>query len=397
MQMQVVIPTGLPWDDGRWACEILRQAGHEAWFVGGCVRDLILQRDVHDVDIATSAHPEDIIACFSNVIEVGRSFGVIVVVHPSGRNLEIATFRHDGAYIDGRRPETIVFSTACEDVKRRDFTINGLLLDPQNGTVVDYVGGLIDIQQRCLRVIESPLRLAEDRLRVLRGLRFMAHLELTPTSETWDAMCATKLTALSRERIWQEIHKGLSHQPAAWFRAVADSGHLTEVWPMTANFTLKTCEFLQRVRQEDDSIVPLTIILFPHSGPALWTWLQREPIPRDLLRRVRLLCQAATELISGCSLAQRRRLCRSADAESLSRVLTCMQHVPDIMKWVAEEAALGPLVPLVSALDLLAAGIPSGPRIGQLLHEITDKQLNGELVDQESAKAWIKLLGACRR
>lgn len=389
--MQVVIPTGLPWDDGRWACDILHKAGHEAWFVGGGVRDLILQRDVHDVDIATSAHPEDVIACFPQVIEVGRSFGVIIVVHPSGRNLEVATFRHDGAYIDGRRPETVFFSTACEDVKRRDFTINGLLLDPQDGTVVDYVGGLADIQQRCLRVIESPLRLAEDRLRVLRGLRFMAHLELTATNETWTTLCATALTGLSRERIWDEIRKGLSQRPAAWLHAVKMSGHLADILPIESDFTDKSIEHLERVQADDEAIVPLTILIFPHSGPALWTWLQNEPIPRVLLGRIRSVCQAATQLIAGCSRAQRRRICRSADAQVVGRMLTCLQLVPEIMHWLADEKAIGPLVPLVSAQDLLAAGIPQGPRIGQLLHEITDKQLNGELSDHETTMQWVEI------
>ena len=388
--MQIVIPAGVPWDDGRWACALLREAGHEAWFVGGCVRDLILKRDVHDVDIATSAHPEDVIACFPNVVEVGRSFGVILAVHPSGRHLEIATFRHDGAYIDGRRPATIVFSTACDDVKRRDFTINGLLLDPLSGNVVDYVDGVTDIEHRCLRVIESPLRLAEDRLRVLRGLRFMAHLELTATSDTWMALCATELTGLSRERIWQEILKGLSFRPAAWFQAVAASGHLTEVWPLNAEATDSIIAHLRRVQPDDDVIVALTIIFLPHAGPAWWTWLQSEPVPRDLLRRLRSLYQAVNQLVTGCPLAMRRRICRSADAHVVGRVLTCMQQVPEILHWLTIEADIGPLVPLVTAQDLLAAGIPTGPRIGHLLHEITDKQLRGELSDSETARRWIE-------
>ena len=388
--MQPVIPAGLPWDDGRWACSILREAGHEAWFVGGCVRDLILQREVHDVDIATSAHPEDVIACFPHVVEVGRSFGVILAVHPSGRHLEIASFRHDGAYIDGRRPETIVFSTASDDVKRRDFTINGLLLDPLSGNVVDYVEGVSDIENRCLRVIESPRRLAEDRLRVLRGLRFMAHLELTATSDTWAALCATKLTGLSRERIWQEIQKGLSFRPAAWFDAVVASGHLSEVWPIDVAAAESIVAHLRRVQPADDAIVALTILCLPHAGPAWWTWLQAEPLPRDLLRRLRSLCLAANHLISGCPLAVRRRICRSADAHVVGRVLTCLQQVPEMSHWLAIEADIGPLVPLVTAQDLLAAGIPSGPRIGRLLHEITDKQLRGELSDQEAARHWIE-------
>ena len=388
--MHLVIPAGLPWDDGRWACSILREAGHEAWLVGGCVRDLILQREVHDVDIATSAHPEDVISCFPNVIEVGRSFGVIIVVHPSGRNLEVATFRHDGAYIDGRRPDTVIFSTASEDVKRRDFTINGLLLNPQDGEVVDHVGGLADIEQRCLRVIESPRRLAEDRLRVLRGLRFMAHLELTATSDTWAALCATELIGLSRERIWDEIRKGLSQRPAAWFQAVVASGHLSELLPFISELSEPTIFQLKRVQPDDDLLVALSVILFPHAGNELWTRMQNEPIPRELLRRLRAICQAASQLTAGCPLTMRRRICRGADAHLVGRVLTCLQQVPEIMKWVADEVAVGPLPTLISAADLLAAGIPKGPRIGHLLNEVIDKQLCGDLSDRAAALGWIE-------
>ncbi len=386
--MHITIPTGVPWDDGRWACERLQQAGHEAWLVGGCVRDLILQRPVHDVDIATSAHPHEVLACFPKVLEVGRSFGVIIAVHPSGRHLEIATFRHDGAYIDGRRPTSVEFSTAEEDVKRRDFTINGLLLHPLDGTVVDYVEGLADLQQRRLRVIEGPQRLVEDRLRVLRGLRFSAHLDLTPTPETWAALIHTSLNGLSRERIWQEIKKGLSFQPAAWWRVLVASGHLAEVLPL-ADVDLTLIEQrLAHVTCNDDPLLPLAIILAPGASPELWQWLQKEPVPRDQQRRLREICSAAAILVSGCPLAMRRRLLRGPVAVIIVRLLTCCAQLPEAAQWLADEQALGELPPLVTADDLLSAGIPAGPRLGRLLNEITDLQLTGTLTQRSAAVAW---------
>lgn len=386
--MYITIPTGVPWDDGRWACERLQQAGHEAWLVGGCVRDLILQRPVHDVDIATSAHPHEVLACFPKVLEVGRSFGVIIAVHPSGRHLEIATFRHDGAYIDGRRPTSVVFSTAEEDVKRRDFTINGLLLHPLTGAVVDYVDGLTDLRQRRLRVIDSPQRLLEDRLRVLRGLRFSAHLDLTPTPETWSALISTSLEGLSRERIWQEVKKGLSVQPAAWWRALVASGHLAEVLPLAETDLTLIAAQLAQVTGGDDALLPLAIIFAQSASPAFWQWLQKEPVPRDHQRRLREICTGAATLVRGCPLALRRRLLRGPDGAIIVRLLACCAQVPEAVQWLAEEQAQGELPPLINASDLLSAGIPAGPRIGRLLSEITDLQLTNTLTERSAALAW---------
>jgi tRNA nucleotidyltransferase/poly(A) polymerase len=386
--MHLAIPTGVPWDDGRWAYARLQQAGHEAWFVGGCVRDLILQRPVHDVDIATSAHPHEVLACFPKVIEVGRSFGVVIAVHPSGRQLEIATFRHDGAYIDGRRPTSVVFSTAQEDVKRRDFTINGLLLHPFEETVVDHVGGLDDLHHRRLRVIEGPQRLLEDRLRVLRGLRFSAHLGLTPTAETWAALVSTSLDGLSRERIWQEIHKGLASRPAAWWKSVSASGHVPELIPCVSDHQQDIAQHLEAVTKEDDPMVALAVILAPAASPELWQWLQKEPCAREQQRRLRELCSARATLLHGCSLAVRRRLLRGPDAALLVRLLTCCGEVPEAATWLADEQACGPLPPLLTASDLLAAGIPPGPRIGQLLAASIDLQLTGALSERTAALTW---------
>ena len=320
--MRVDLPSGLPWDDGRWACQILRDAGHEAWFVGGCVRDLLLVRPVHDVDVATSAHPDQIEKLFSKVIAVGRAFGVMIAVTPEGRNIELATFRHDGAYIDGRHPAEVTFSTAHEDVHRRDFTINGLLLDPRDGSVIDHVGGLEDLKARVLRVIDGAQRLSEDRLRVLRGLRFIAHLTLTPTEETWKAIVDTPLTGLSRERIWQEISKGLQTSPARWFEQIATSGHLADVLPPvppSSAPTIKTA--LAHVTSEDDPLVALAIVINAAPEASRWSWMQQEPVPRERTKRLREAITGAATLAGGCAVAQRRRVMRGSEAALVVRLL----------------------------------------------------------------------------
>ncbi len=387
--MRVDLPSGQPWDDGRWACQILRAAGHEAWFVGGCVRDLLLDRPVHDVDVATAAHPAQIEKIFSKVIAVGRAFGVMIAVTPEGRNIELATFRHDGAYIDGRRPADIVFSTAQEDVHRRDFTINGLLLDPRDGTVIDHVGGLEDLKARVLRVIDGAQRLAEDRLRVLRGLRFIAHLSLTPTEDTWKAIVATPLSGLSRERIWQEIGKGLETVPARWFDHIATSGHLAAVLPpVPPSLAPSIATALAQVVSTDDPLVALAIVFNAAPKESRWSWMHHEPVPRDRIKRLREVITGAATLAAGCAVAPRRRVMRGSEAALVVRLLTCLGQVPEAAAWLAAEQAVGHLEPLVCARDLLAQGIPPGPKLGRLLQDIEDRQLNGILKTADEAILW---------
>ena len=382
---RVAIPPGPPWDDGRWACERLRAAGHEAWFVGGCVRDLLLGRAVHDVDVATSAHPEQVAPCFERVLEVGRSFGVLIAVHPSGRHIEIATFRSDGAYVDGRRPSGVVFATAVEDVHRRDFTINGLLLDPVTGEVVDHIGGLDDLAAERIRVIDGAGRLAEDRLRVLRGLRFAAHLGFAIEPATWEAIVATPLAGLSRERIWQELDKGFSSRPAAWYRQVAAAGKLAEVCPLLAvdDAVGRSLELATAGRED----LPLALLLAPLADADLLPWLEAEPIPRERLARLRWLRTAAASLHGNPGIPARRRLLRHADAPLLVSYLQCREQLPQAVEWLAAERAAGALQVLLRAADLLAAGIPPGPAVGRILRAVEDAQLAGELASRDDALA----------
>src|SRR6188768_3065546 len=142
----------------------LRKAGHEALLAGGCVRDELLGMEPKDYDVATSARPEEVQALFRRTVAVGAAFGVIEVLGPRRLNVQVATFRSDGAYIDGRRPESVVFSTAAEDAQRRDFTINGMFFDPLDGRVIDYVGGQADLKAGVLRAIGDPrARFREDK------------------------------------------------------------------------------------------------------------------------------------------------------------------------------------------------------------------------------------------
>src|SRR2546430_1244203 len=205
----------------------LRANGHEAYFAGGCVRDLLLGLEPKDWDVATDAPPNRVRELFSKTEAVGAAFGVILVRH--GRSVvEVATFRSDGSYLDGRRPSEVRFTTAEEDAQRRDFTINGLFLDPLEGDrVIDYVGGKEDLAARKLRAIGDPsARFAEDHLRLLRAVRFAARfgLEIAPATAMGMQQRAELLKGISPERIaGGALVRGDERGLAQWRRFLAGS------------------------------------------------------------------------------------------------------------------------------------------------------------------------------
>src|SRR5213082_2502211 len=169
----------------------LREQGHIAYFAGGCVRDMVRNLAPKDIDIATDARPEEVQKLFSRTYAVGAHFGVIVVLE-NGFQFEVATFRSDGAYLDGRRPVEVHFASAEEDAARRDFTINGMFFDPETDAVIDFVGGRTDLEARLIRAIGDPAqRFAEDRLRMLRAVRFATVLGFEIDAATWDAVRAS--------------------------------------------------------------------------------------------------------------------------------------------------------------------------------------------------------------
>lgn len=231
----------------------LKQSGHEAYFVGGCVRDFILGRDSGDYDIVTSALPDQIIKLFPHTAAIGAKFGVIAVIvenHP----YEVATFRSDDIYEDGRHPSQVHFSSAKEDVLRRDFTINGLLMDPSSGEIFDYVNGRADIEQKIIRTIGDPdSRFNEDYLRMLRAIRFSANLGFDIESETKKAIAkhSSKINQISAERIREELNKILTRGGSRiGFELMSETNILKEVLPEVEK--LKGVEQPPRFHPEGD-------------------------------------------------------------------------------------------------------------------------------------------------
>jgi len=216
----------------------LRQHGHTALFAGGCVRDLLLGLTPSDYDVATDATPQQVTALFHRrTIQVGAAFGVVRVrgAQHGGAEVEVATFRSDGAYIDGRHPESVVFSTPRQDAERRDFTINGMFFDPITEEVIDYVGGRADLDAKVLRAIgEAEARFGEDKLRLLRAVRFAARFGLAIDPGTLAALraMAPQVDAVSAERIAQELRRMLVHESRAQALELAlDVGLVKAVLP----------------------------------------------------------------------------------------------------------------------------------------------------------------------
>jgi poly(A) polymerase len=214
----------------------LREAGHVAYFAGGCVRDRLLgvARAHDDYDVATSAHPGEVQRLFPHTVAVGAQFGVILVIEGDVR-VEVATFRADDAYVDGRHPVAVRFTTPEEDAARRDFTINGMFADPFDGRVLDFVGGRRDLERRLVRAIGDPRRrFAEDRLRLLRAVRFAARLGFDVEPETAAAIreSASAIHQVSAERIGEEVVKMLTEGSARRaFELASGFGLLREILP----------------------------------------------------------------------------------------------------------------------------------------------------------------------
>ncbi|VTS02992.1 CCA tRNA nucleotidyltransferase [Tuwongella immobilis] len=218
----------------------LRDAGFEAYWAGGCVRDHLLGRAPADYDVATSAEPAQVTPLFRHTLQIGAAFGVVQVVGPRigdqpPLSCEVATFRTDGSYTDGRRPDSVRYCSAEEDAQRRDFTINGMFYDPIDGRLIDYVGGEADLQAKVLRAIGNPTaRFTEDKLRLLRGIRMAMRFDLAIETETAAAIqqMASQIGVVSAERISDELHKIADHpRRAAGFQSLLEFGLLATIFP----------------------------------------------------------------------------------------------------------------------------------------------------------------------
>jgi len=269
-----------------WIIKKLGRAGHQAYLVGGCVRDLLLGRQPADFDVATDATPEQVMAIFPNTYAVGAQFGVVLVPQDGDASnastkdtnvVEVATFRCDIGYSDGRHPDKVCFSKdPSEDVRRRDFTINGLLLDPVRNEVLDFVGGQKDLQGRIIRAIGDPeQRFGEDKLRMLRAVRFAARFDYAIEPQTFAAVrkFAPQLRQVSRERVRDELTKILTEGHArSGFLLLDQTGLLHEILP--AIEAMKGVAQPPQFHPEGDVFVHTLLLLenLPQPCPPTLAW-----------------------------------------------------------------------------------------------------------------------------
>jgi len=433
----------------------LRQRGFQAYLVGGCVRDLLLRREPKDYDVATNAKPQQVMSIFPETYAVGAQFGVVLVPVPQDvasnvstdvasklHAVEVATFRSDIGYSDGRHPDEVRFSQdPREDVARRDFTINGMLLDPESGEVLDFVGGRKDLEARIIRTIGEPeRRFGEDKLRMLRAVRFAARFEYEIEPETFAAIqrLAPEIGTVSRERVRDELTRMLTEGHARRaFLLLDESGLLKQVLPEISKMkgVAQPAEF----HPEGDVFVHTLLLLenLPTPCPLTLAWgallhdVGKPPTFRVAPDRIRFDNHVEVGVKMAEEICRTLRFSNDDTAQILALVENHMRfghatlmkestlkrflrlpafdehlalHRADCLashrnlstyEFVREKRAEIPPekmrpTPLVTGDDLIAAGHAPGPKFREILNAVEDAQLEGRLPSRDAALEFVR-------
>jgi putative nucleotidyltransferase with HDIG domain len=423
--------------------KVLVKNGYTAYFAGGFVRDRILfkgQAEIGDIDIATNAKPETIAQLFTHTIGVGEQFGVMVVV--MGQiPFEVATFRSDIGITDGRHPEKVVFTDASEDAKRRDFTINGMFFDPIEERVIDFVGGLKDLENRVIRAIGEPqLRFSEDYLRMLRAIRFAARFDYRIDSTSWDALVhdAPMISRISPERIFAEVDKMITGKnPHVALQLLFDSGLLAVILPEVAALSgveqppefhpegdvfvhTKLC--LDKMAANQNSVLAWSVLLHDiGKPPTMYIAADRvrfnnhdkvgAEMSREVLRRLKA-SNALIDAVSACvenhmNFMNVTRMRLSTLKKFLSRATIqeelelhfadCMASHGGIENYYFVKEKLSTMeigvikpAPFIGGRDLIELGLKPGPLFGEILDTVYDLQLEEKLTGKEDAIIFVK-------
>ncbi len=405
--------------------EKLQHAGFDALWAGGCVRDWLLNREPKDYDVATSARPEQIRELFGQrrTLPIGAAFGVVTVLGgKSAGQIEVATFRRDGGYSDGRRPDSVEFSDAQEDALRRDFTINGMFYDPISRTVMDYVGGEADLKSGLIRAIGDPhARIAEDKLRMLRGVRFAAKFDFEVEAETWAAikLHAAEIRIVSPERIGAEVSRMLTDKNrSSAARRLLESQLLNEIlpdgwcgtdsWP-EARWEIRFTE-LERLESHDLESAVYVLLRDYFDGDVGEEEAAMDGAMEDKAKELQLAWRLANEQRDRISwIGNHWQTLLTADSQAWSKIQPLLICEPVAMALDAATAISGgtagidycrerltwpqdqldPL-PLLSGQDLIELKIERGPRFKQLLAAVRARQLDGELTSKVEAVEFVR-------
>jgi poly(A) polymerase len=435
-------------------CRTLRSAGYQAYFVGGCVRDILLHREPADYDVATDATPERVEQIFSNSLMVGAKFGVVVVVQESevsddakdaSATVEVATFRSDVGYSDGRHPDQVVYAkSAQEDVQRRDFTINGLLLDPQTNEVLDFVGGRNDLSAGIIRAIGWPEeRFREDKLRMLRAVRFAARFGYAIEPETLRAirLLAPEIGQVSAERLRDELTKLLTEGAARrGFELLDETRLLPHLLPGIARMKgvaqppqfhpegdvwIHTLLMLEGLPPQSSPTLAWGVLLHdvgkpptftPPSGPNGRIRFDRHVevgtrMAEEICARLRFSNDDTSQIASlvanhlkfkdvpqmkPSTLKRFVRLDRFDEHMELHRLDCSSSHRNlenyEFMRRFLAETPLDQVRPirLLTGNDLISLGFRPGPEFREILDAAEDAQMEGNISSHEDALIWVR-------
>lgn len=422
----------------RRICATLSEAGFRALFAGGCVRDMLLGQPPKDYDIATNARPEEVLALFPRTVAVGVSFGVVLVLAPEG-NFEVATFRQDGPYLDGRRPSTVAYSEERYDALRRDFTINAMFFDPGNDSILDFAGGQEDLQNKRIRTVGDPRqRFEEDYLRLLRAVRFAARLNYTIEEKTLAALCelAPNIVRTSAERIRDELIRMLTESGAKRaFLLLDQTGLLAQVLPEVS--AMKGIEQPPEFHPEGDvfqhtllmldclehpsTTLAMAALLHDVGKPVTQTFEDRirfnyhdkagAQMCREICRRLRFSKAEAEKIawlvghhmrlsmFERMGEAKRKRLARHEAFDELLALCRadCLASHGDLegIEWIERYLASLPPErltppPLLTGHDLIEMGYVPGPIFGDILAAVEEAQLEGAIESPENARAFVE-------
>ena len=385
----------------------LRRNGYEAYFAGGWARDFLLGRKAKDIDIVSGAPPDAVRSLFPNSKAIGAAFGV-VQVRRYGCEFEVATFRRDYNYRDGRHPDKVVFSTAEEDATRRDFTINGLFYDPIENRLIDFVGGREDIRQKIVCAIgDASARFTEDKLRMLRAVRLACTLNFTIDEKTWAAVksFASDILVVSQERIRDELSKILSGpDPCRGLDLLWKSGLLEQILPeaIRPQTDRRFAEMRAVVAYLRKPSLPLSIsaLLYPADDPAgIEPVCRRLKLSSDEVARVVDILTSREFLAGPEAIAKSDRTRLAVKPHIMEHLEFCRarlkaegQNLRLYARWRKEIESLRrkPLPqPLIDGNDLIALGCKPGPFFKSILREIEDLQYEGSLTSRLEALRYV--------
>ena len=387
----------------RFIIEKLASHGFLAYYAGGWVRDYLLQKDSDDIDIATNALPQTIQSLFPHTVPIGIAFGIVLVII-EGHQYEVATFRQDFDYTDGRRPSQIQFSTPEEDAKRRDFTINGMFYDPLRHQILDFVNGQEDLKAKVIRAIGNPHeRIKEDRLRMIRAARLACRFDFTIDPATEDAIRAHAkelFPSVAIERVWQELNKGLAFKTLRPMLLMLQGfGLLSAIFPSLTSLSQKDLEKRLEPLSSFPPNAPLIahlLELFPHfSLPEaldLCTHLKTSHADVQfvtfLFQTRKLLQTKTTEDVEWAHLYA-HPLCSlclkivAAHLEAPTKKAFLAHHENEQRQLAFAIDRIQKKTPLVTASDLASAGILPSPKMGILLKAAEKIAINQKIEDKK--------------